>query len=140
MDIQDRIEVFLRHLLQGRCANDAGVMDENVDPAIVVHRRLNDRASTFRRGYRRSSGDSFASGGSDLPRHLLRGTGVEAFAREAAPGVIDNDSCPPRREEQGIGVSQPSARAGDDSCTILESQLWQWMLLLNRCVERSAAL
>jgi hypothetical protein len=95
----------------------------------VVHRRFDDRASPFRRSHRRGNRDGFASGRSDLSRHLLRGTGIEAFPLQAAPGVIDNDSCSPRREEQGIGASQPSARARYYGYTMVESQFWQWALL-----------
>src|SRR5271166_1771618 len=87
MDIQDRLEVFWRHLLQGRCANDAGVMDENVDPAIVVQRRFSDRTFPFRRKYRRGNRDGFASGGYDLSRHRLRGTGIEASPSSCPLGL-----------------------------------------------------
>ena len=36
MNIQHRIEVRLCHFLQGCRADDAGVMDENVNPAAII--------------------------------------------------------------------------------------------------------
>ena len=40
--IEHGIEVRLRHFLQGRCADVAGVVDEDVDPAEVVQCGLNN--------------------------------------------------------------------------------------------------
>src|SRR5262249_37817122 len=63
MDVQHRIEVLVRHLLQGRGPDDPGVVDQDVDAAVVIERRLDDRAAPNRRGDRRGTGSGVAPPG-----------------------------------------------------------------------------
>src|SRR5882757_2758086 len=104
-------------------------MDENVDLAVLIQRRLDDRASTFSGGYRRGGGNSLTSRCSYLARHFLRRAGVNTGALDGAAVVVHNNFCPSRSKQQRVGPSQPSARARDDGNAIIKSQLWQGMLL-----------
>src|SRR5438876_12264638 len=100
-------------------------MDQDVDPTVVVQRRFDDRASASGFSHGLSASDGFASRRLYLLRRPLRGTGVHAFPLQAAAGIVDDDSCSPRREKLGIGAPQPSACAGDHGYTIVESELGQ---------------
>jgi hypothetical protein len=65
-----------------------------------------------------------ASSRSDLSRERFRRACIKAFAPQAAPGVIDDDSCPSRREGQGIGAApalcpRPLLRLHDGRISVL---------------------
>src|SRR6202022_62464 len=52
MHIHDRLEVLVRHLLQGSSTEGARIVDEDVDAAIAVQRRLHNRIAARWRGHR----------------------------------------------------------------------------------------
>src|SRR6266403_1019539 len=77
MNIQHCIEVGLCHFLQGCRADDAGVMDENVNTAVMVQRRPDDGAAALGGSHRRGASGCFAPRGPDLSRHLFCGPGIK---------------------------------------------------------------
>ena len=40
--VENRVKVFVRHFFQRAATNIAGVVDEDVDPSVLVERRLDD--------------------------------------------------------------------------------------------------
>ena len=129
MDVEHRPEILLGDLFQRRVANIAGVVDENVDAAVVVQRGLDDLASALGCRHGLGARDGLTARSSDLSHDLFGRTGIGAFPSQAAAEIIDDDSCPPRREKQGIGAAEPSACARDDGYAIVESELWHRALL-----------
>ena len=49
MDLEDEIPVILGHLMERHVAQDAGVVDEDVDASVGVHRRLDDLVAELHR-------------------------------------------------------------------------------------------
>jgi hypothetical protein len=122
MNVQDQLKILIRHFFQGSAANDSGVVNQDVDPAPGIQRRSDNRFATLRRGYRLGARDRLATRCFDRPHDFFRGTGIVAFTLEAGSGIIDNDFGAPGGEQQGIGAAEPTATAGDDGYTIVESE------------------
>src|SRR5882724_7009476 len=122
MDIHDGLEVLVRHLAQRSWTNIARVVDEDVDAAVVIERRLNDRPAALRGRYRLGASDCFASRSLDLLHHFLCGPHIDAVALQADTRIVDDDPCPLGRKEQRIGAPEPSASACDDGYTAVESE------------------
>jgi hypothetical protein len=59
MDVDDRLEILVADLVQRAVADIAGIMDEDVDAAVMVERRLDDRPAAGRRrhGFGAGNGD-----------------------------------------------------------------------------------
>ena len=94
MNVQYQLEIRVGHFLQRRAANDPGIVDEDVDPSVMVERRLDDRLAAFGRGHRLGARDRLATRGADLLHHLLRGTYVDAVALEAGARIVDDTFAP----------------------------------------------
>ena len=71
-------------------------MDEDVDPAEMLQRRVDDRLAARGGGHRLGARDRLAAGRDDLVDHLGGRAGVGAVAGEAAAGVVDHDLGAPR--------------------------------------------
>ena len=59
----------------------------------------------------------------DLPDHFVGRTSIGAVTGEAAARIVDDNLRPLRREQHGVGASEPSAAAGDDRHPVVESQV-----------------
>jgi hypothetical protein len=77
-------------------------VDENVDPAVVVQRHIDDRLATGRSRDGIGARDGFSTGGGDLTHHLPGRSGVGTIAGQAAAGIIDDDLCAVRCQQQGV--------------------------------------
>jgi len=60
---------------------------------------------------------------SNLSRDVFRGSGVDAFALEAATRIVHDDLGAPRGKQQRIAAPQPAAATGDDRDSTVESEL-----------------
>jgi hypothetical protein len=95
-------------------AQDTGVVDENVDAAEGVERRLDDQIGVLRLGDRQGAGDRPAAGACDLLDHGLRRTGIGAGALQARADVVDHDPRAFLRQQQRDASADPATGAGDN--------------------------
>ena len=123
VDIQHRVEVLVTHFFQRCAAHDPGVVDEDVDAAVRIERRGDDRLAAGWGGDRVGADDSLTTGSNDLTHHIFRRTGVDAVTGEAAPWIVDDNLRPLRGEQHGVGAAEPSATSGDDRYLAIESQV-----------------
>ena len=79
------------HVVERLVAQDAGVVDHDVDAAEGVDRRLHDRLAALGRGDRVGVGDGLAAGRLDLVDDQLGRAGVAAGAVDGAAEVVDDD-------------------------------------------------
>ena len=107
----DEVPVGLGHLGEGDVAEDAGVVDDDVDPAEGVDGGLDDRGAL---GDRVVVGDGLAAGGDDLRDDRVCRCGTLASAPSVTAEVVDDDLRPAAREEEGVGAAETVARASDD--------------------------
>jgi hypothetical protein len=78
MDVENGLEVVVGHLLQRGAANDACVVDQDVDPAVAIQRGVDNGLATFGGGNGIGTRHGFASRGGDLAHDVLGGPGVGA--------------------------------------------------------------
>ena len=123
VNVDHGLEVVVGHLLQRRPANVSGVVNEDVDAAVVVQCRVDDRLAARRGRHRLGAGDGIAARRGDFAHHLVGGRGVGAVTGEAAAGIVDDDLRALRRQQQGVRAAQPPAAAGDDGDPVVESQV-----------------
>ena len=120
MDLVDEVPVLLRHLRERDIAEDAGVVDDDVDAAERVDRGLDDLVAVLDRVV---VGDRLAAGGLDLLDHLVGGRRALALAVDAAAEVVDHDARAARREQESVGPTEAVAGTGHDGDAIVETQL-----------------
>ena len=111
MDVEDDVPHVVRHVLERLVAQDAGVVDRDVELAELVHRALDHRPGGIAVGDRAVVGDRPAAGVADLLGHLVghRGAGARAVARSAQ--VVDHDRGAFLRQEQRVRAAQTAACA-----------------------------
>ncbi len=95
MDVEHVLPVRVAHPVEDRVAQDAGIVDQDVDAAEGVERGLDDRLGVLRLGDRERRGDRLAAGLLDLVDHLLRRAGVGAGALQARADVAGDDLARP---------------------------------------------
>ncbi len=120
MDFVDQIPVGIGHLGEALVAQDAGVVDDDVDATEVVHRALNDTV-TVDDVVR--VGDGGTASGFDLFDNLERGFAVGAFAVGAATEVVDDDFGAVFREQQGVGAANTAASTGYDDDFVVKTDI-----------------
>ncbi len=110
-----------RHLVERDVAQDAGVVDDDVDAAARVDRGLDDLVAVLDGVV---VGDGLAAGGLDLLDDLVGG-GRRALpvAGAAAAEVVDDDLGAARGEQQRVRAAEAVAGAGDDGDSSVESKL-----------------
>jgi hypothetical protein len=113
----DEVPVFGAHLRVGDIAEDAGVVDDDVDTAEGVEGALHDLVAVLDGVI---VGDRGAAGGLDLVDDLVGGRRRLALAGEAAAEVVDDDLGAARRQEQRVGAAQAAAGARDDRDLAIE--------------------
>ena len=104
-------------------AQDAGVVDDDVDAPVGVDRGLHDRLAALGRGDRVGVGDGLAARGFDLVDHLLGGAGVAAGAVDRAAEVVHHDERAPRGEQQRVLASEAATGARDDRYLAVETEI-----------------
>ena len=109
MDVHDEAEIVQLHLGEGLVAQDAGVVDQDVDPAPFRHRRPDHGLDSGEIGDRGGIGHGLAAGGHDFGHDGLgRGRG-SARTIASAPQIIDDHLCAAFGQGEGVFTPQPAA-------------------------------
>jgi hypothetical protein len=108
-------EVVERHLREALVAQDAGVVDQDVNRLVDhgLHRR--------RVGHRRTTGHRLAAGDADFLDHRERGGRRAAIAVERAAQVVHHHPGATRRQRQRMQTPQPATSTGDHGHAAIES-------------------
>ena len=114
MDVEHVLPVGVAHPVEDRVAQDAGIVDQDVDAAEGVERGLHDRFGVLRLGDRERRGDRLAAGLLDLVHHLLRRAGVGAGALQARADVAGDHPRALLRQAERDAAPDPARGAGDD--------------------------
>ena len=135
VDVEHGVEVVPGQLRERLVAQDAGVVDDDVDLAERVDRGLDDALAALGGGHRVVVRHGVAAGGLDLVDDLLRGCVVAALAVDRAAEVVDDDLRAAARHLEGVGPAQPAAGAGHDRDPAIEGDLRHAALRFHRRVE-----
>src|SRR5664279_2215167 len=114
MHIDDVLPVRMAHLVEDDVAQYAGVVDQNVDAAEGIERRLDDLLGIFRLGNRKRGGDGLAAGFLDEADSFLRGTFVMAGAVAAGANVADHHARVFGRQQHGNATADAAPCPGDN--------------------------
>src|SRR5438552_3643188 len=110
-----RVPVLLRHVEDHPVAQDAGVVDHDVELAEGVERALDDALGGLEVGHAVAVRDRLAAPLLDLGDHLLGGRGRRRpGAVEVRAEIVHDDLCAVPGEEQRLLAADASARARDD--------------------------
>ena len=102
-------------------AQNARVVDDDVDAAEVLDRRVDDRLTSFGGGDRIHVGDRAPAGRGDLVDHDLRGgPGTQTMHVDAK--VVD-DHRRAAGQFLGVGAAQAVPGSGDDGDLLVEADL-----------------
>ncbi len=116
----DEIPIFRRDFLERRVAEDARVVDDDVDLAERVHRGLDDLAAVLDGVV---VGDRFAARVFDLFDDRVGRARAFARAVVLSAEIVDDDLRAARREQKRVRLPEPIARARDDDDTPIEPQI-----------------
>ncbi len=116
----DQIPVFRRHLLEAGVAQDAGVVDDDVDGAEGVKRGLHDFGAVF---HRVVVGHRLAAERLDLRHHLVRRRAGLAAAVDVAAEIVHHHLGAAGAEQQRVLLAQAVAGAGDDDHLVVVTKL-----------------
>src|SRR5205807_4570918 len=112
------VEVGLVHLHQRLVTDDAGVVDEDVDLAEGIHRRLHDLPGAIELDHGVEAGYRGPTGRLDLLAHLDGRALLGGLAREAGAHVVDHHLGSLAREAQGDLPPDAPSGTGHDGNTI----------------------
>ena len=101
----------LGHVDDEAVAEDAGVVDEDVEPAEHLDRRRDELPRAVPVGDVAAVGDRLPAGGADLGGDLL---GAGSASPPPPSTVVDDDTGTLPGERQRMGAPQPPPRPGDD--------------------------
>src|SRR3546814_10591581 len=91
IDREDDVEILLAHLGDAARADDAGIVDQIIEPAERLDGAVDDRLTARHRRDARGFGDGFAACRHDLVDHLLRETRIGTPALRSATEIVDHD-------------------------------------------------
>ena len=131
VDVEDRVDQVGAHVVERLVAQDAGIVDDDVDRAERVDGGLDDRLATLWGSDRVGVGDCFASGGLDLVHHELGGALVRARTVDRAAEVVDDDERTACRHHQRVLPAEAATRTSDDGHLAVETQI-------RRCVSHGS--
>ena len=80
MNVDHRLKVLDRHLGEALVTQDAGIVDEDVDPSPCVHGVFDHAFCALTVRHRAAVGKGFTAGGFDLGNHLLGRLGATTGA------------------------------------------------------------
>ena len=126
MDVEHGVEQVRLHVVERLVAQDAGVVDDDVDLAEGVDGGLDDGLAALGRGDRVGVGDGLAAGGLDLVDDELGGPGVAAGPVDGAAEVVDDDQRAAWRRAERVLPAEAAARARDDRHLAVETECQPW--------------
>mgnify|MGYP000542407029 CR=1 FL=1 len=118
--LDDGLERFHAHLVEDHVAQDAGIIDDAVEPAEMIGRGLDDLAGGDRFRHRLEIGNGRPAALLDLLDHLLGGRRVRAGAVGRSAGIVDHDLGAFRRAQERDLAPDAAACAGDDDDLVLQ--------------------
>ena len=113
VNLDHRIEILLRHLVEDAVAQVAGVVDDAIDSAIQVERILDDRLGRLPHGHTVGVGGRRATERADFVHRLLGRPGIAASAVDGHTQVIHDDLRALARGLDRDPLAHASACAGD---------------------------
>ncbi len=118
MDAVHQVPVLGAHLVEAAVAEDARVVDQDVELAVRVERGLDDLVAVFDGVV---VGDRLATGRLDLLDDRVCGAGAFAFAERGAAQVVDHHFSAAAGQQQRMRSTQAPAGAGDDRDSSIEA-------------------
>jgi hypothetical protein len=115
MDRNDGVEIVFRHTVEYLVAQDARIIDNKVNLAVLVDRLLYDAMRTLPISDTVTVRDSLATGVADLVHNLEGWPRICTLAANRAAQVVDNNFRTVRRHHHRIPTTDTAARAGYDS-------------------------
>ena len=122
---QHRVQFFLTHIEDHAVAQDAGVVDDDIEPAEGIDGLLDHLLAGGEVGHVGVVGGRLAAGLLDLRDDLLCRRLLAAFAGGCAAEVVDDDGRAFRREQQRLALTDTAAGARHDRHAVLQS-ISQW--------------
>ncbi len=113
MDRHDGVPVLFAHVEDHAVAQDAGVVDDDVELAEVVDRAIDDSFGSLEVGDALEVGDRLAAGGSDFLDHVLRRGARLPGAVEVTAEVIHDHLGAVLGQQQRLFAPDAAAGAGD---------------------------
>ena len=113
MDVEVGGQVRLIGVGDAGPSNDAGVVDEDVDPPEAFDGGVDEGLGSGARGHVADVGDGRPAGGDDLGRHGGRHISVGADTVPRPPQVVDDNPRTSGGQKHGIGPPDTAAGSGD---------------------------
>jgi hypothetical protein len=120
VDRDDEVPVLDIHLEHALVAEDARVVDEDVDPAEAVDRRLHYLLGAVPLGDAVVVRHRLAARRLDLVADLLCGSGVRSLAFHRAAEVVYYNLRSTARKKKGVSAAEASAGPGNNRNSIIK--------------------
>ena len=121
--VDHRIDHGRVHVVERLVPQDAGVVDQHVDPAEGVQGGLHDPLAAFRGRHAVAVGRRDATHGGDLLDHPVCGERRGTTAIQCGAGVVHQDAGPATSELEGMRAPEPATCPGDDGYTSVKAQI-----------------
>ncbi len=121
MDIHHRLEILQFHFGEAFVAQDAGIGDQDIDPAEGIHGLFDQMGHAGIVADRGAIGDGFAARRLDFGDHRFGSRAIAAGAVERAAQIVDHHLGAAPRQFEGVAAAQPTARAGDNGDLTVEA-------------------
>jgi hypothetical protein len=118
---QDRLQIGGSELDEGLVAQDARVVDDDVDLAEAVERGLDDRLAPFGRRHRVVACDGGPPGFGDLLHRRIGHARATTGSVGGTTQVVHDDLRTAPCQLERVRLSKSAARAGDHGHPIVES-------------------
>ncbi|MNE25764.1 hypothetical protein D3C80_1191020 [compost metagenome] len=104
MAVDDCVPLFVAHFLDDAVPGVTGVIDDDVDGAVAVHRGLDESIGKVDGSHTANTGDGFTTGGTNFCNYFFRWRGIQ---------VVDHDARSVASQFQRYATPDASTRAGD---------------------------
>jgi hypothetical protein len=123
VDVDEGFKPIGGHVLEGRVADDSGVVDHDVHASPGTKGGVDDRLSAVGARHAVGVGDGLATPLADFLRGGMCRSDVRAFTGDRSTRVVHHDARAARGEQERILLAQAATGAGDHGNLIVESQL-----------------
>ncbi len=127
MDVHERGEPVLGHLVERRITDRSGVVDENVDATPGFERGVDDRLAALGRRHAVGVGHGFTAALANLCGGVAGGIGARPVSGHRPTEIVDDDAGPAVGEKQRVPPAQSPARAGDHGDLTVEPQFAHYL-------------
>ena len=114
VDIDDAVPVLLGHAVEDAVAQDAGIVDDDVDPAELIDRLLDDPVGAVPFGDAVAVHHGLAAGAADFVDDLEGRAAVLPFARDGAADIVDHHLRAMRGHHHREAATDSTARTRDN--------------------------